>query len=207
MPLMQALTLALQQLDFGQNAEKLQESYTEMMGKMVALRTPGQFVLALLVTGLVAPIGEELTFRGVMLRFSARRARSMVFPVLITAVMFSLFHFSNIHALLPIALMGALLAMIVYWTRSLWCSILGHLIFNAVQVVALYFATDEERARMLTDQEVPSPLLLAGAAVVFIAALIGLYRTRTPLERGWAADFTPEELAAREEERQRQTPM
>lgn len=190
--------------DFGETANRLHAQSEALTKKMMNIKSGGQLAVAMVVMALLPAVGEELMFRGVLMRFMARRSRTMLFPVALSAVMFALFHFSNPYGLLPIFGMGVLLALVYYWTRSLLCSMVMHFLFNASQILLYYLANRSATVKAAVDTErLPAVWLLASAAV-FVVAIWMLWRARTPLPQpGWTADFSPEELAAREEEQQR----
>ena len=85
---------------------------------------------------IAAPFVEELTFRGFI--FNAVRRYSPVWvAALVSSVLFGLAHWQpgNAGALLPLAVAGAVLALVYYRTGSLVASMLTHALFNSVTVV------------------------------------------------------------------------
>lgn len=203
-PVVLALGGAMRLFNFGEAANKLHAQTEVMMKTMMNIRTGGRLAWTLFVMAVLPAVGEELMFRGVLMRFMARRSRTMIFPVVVSAVMFALFHLSNPYGLLPIFGMGVLLALVYYWTRSLWCSMLMHFLFNSSQIL-LYYASNRNAAvkAFMESESLPAGWLIGGATI-FAAGLWLLWRSRTPLPQpGWAADFSPEEMATREAEHRR----
>lgn len=94
--------------------------------------------VAIWVAGVVlAPVAEEIFFRGYVLRaMSARKgyARGLVY----SSVVFGLVHF-NLAAFLPLALGGMLLAVSYRRTGSLWTPIVAHSLNNAFAFAVLTF--------------------------------------------------------------------
>ncbi len=83
-----------------------------------------------------APFVEELTFRGFI--FNALRRYSPVWVAALgSSILFGLAHWQpgNAGALLPLAVAGAVLALVYYRTGSLVASMLTHALFNSVTVV------------------------------------------------------------------------
>lgn len=202
-PVVLALGGLMRLFDFGEAANRLHAQTEAMMKTVMNIRSGGRLASTLFVMALLPAVGEELMFRGVLMRFMARRSRTMLFPVVLSAAMFALFHISNPYGLLPIFGMGVLLALVYYWTRSLWCNMLMHFLFNASQIL-LYFAANGSDAvkKFMENESLPMGWILGGL-VVFAAGFWLLRRARTPLPQpDWAADFSPEEIAAREEERE-----
>jgi membrane protease YdiL (CAAX protease family) len=81
---------------------------------------------------LVAPLAEEVIFRGYIYPV-AKKFSNVRIGMLFSALIFSLGH-GNIPLLLPLFLLGLILAAAYEWTGSLWASISVHLCFNAATV-------------------------------------------------------------------------
>jgi hypothetical protein len=90
----------------------------------------------LVMAGVVAPLGEELIFRGLL--FPWLRSRLGV----VTAAVLSGLIFATLHGvpiLIPaLTAIGAALALLYHRCGSLWPVILAHGAFNAIMVIALY---------------------------------------------------------------------
>jgi hypothetical protein len=99
---------------------------------LMSERDPARLVTTVLVTVAVAPLVEEILFRGVLLE--TFRARSSRLAVLVSAAAFAAWHLDP-RALRYYALMGALLG-VVYLRRGLVGSIAAHATFNGVLTVA-----------------------------------------------------------------------
>ncbi len=102
----------------------------------------GMLILALLVTAVLAPVCEEIFFRGMLYRY-LRAHRSVWAAVLGSAFLFGLAHFSGLDrlALLPVfAFMGIVLALLYEWTGSLGNAILLHSLNNAILTVLTFAA-------------------------------------------------------------------
>lgn len=85
-------------------------------------------VLGLLVAGVVAPIAEEIIFRGVLFG-QLRRAWGEGAAVIVSALLFAAIHL-NAVAFVPLAFVGVVLALLFRRSGSLWGSILAHGIYN-----------------------------------------------------------------------------
>ena len=80
---------------------------------------------------IIAPISEEVLFRGVIHRWLSRRL-GRIEGVVLSGVLFGLIH-ASVLAFVPIALFGMLLALVLERTGSLSSCIALHAIFNAGQ--------------------------------------------------------------------------
>lgn len=114
-----------------------------------ALLRPGDVVgqaLFAVMTILVAPIGEEALFRGYIFHALEQGGGTwrMVSAYLISAGLFASVHLLNvtqgqIALILPIFIVGLLLAATVHQTKSLLPAIIAHAIFNSLGTLALLF--------------------------------------------------------------------
>lgn len=90
------------------------------------------------VTGIVAPIAEEIAFRGVLYGWLRQRF-GVPAGVAISALLFSVAH--GIPALIPaLAVQGMVLALLYERSGSLWPPIIAHGTYNAATVILLYAA-------------------------------------------------------------------
>ena len=90
----------------------------------------------LLVVGLLAPICEEVLYRGAFQGSLERCGPTQA--ILISALMFTLLHL-NPFGFLEILLIGILLGWVTWRTQSLWPAILWHAVNNATATVLFYF--------------------------------------------------------------------
>jgi CAAX protease family protein len=94
----------------------------------------GSVVLVVIIV-IVAPVVEEVIFRGVLLpsvsgRFGER------WGIGVTTVVFAAMHL-NPFSFLPILLVGWVLAALFLRARSLWVSIVCHAVFNGIGVLVM----------------------------------------------------------------------
>lgn len=99
----------------------------------------GAFLLAVIGVAVIAPLVEEIVFRGMVFGWLRGRA-PVAWAVLISAALFSLEHigFLEVTLFLPIFTAGVLLAVLYQHARSIWPTVLVHGIFNFVGVVVLF---------------------------------------------------------------------
>ncbi len=100
---------------------------------------PG-LLIALLAAGVVAPLTEEVFFRGFV--FGALRDRVGVWgAIALSALIFAAAHLQP-YALPALFALGALLAWLYQLTGSLWPGIVMHSTINTVALLVLYFVGD-----------------------------------------------------------------
>ena len=82
-----------------------------------------------LLIAVVPAIGEELVFRGVLQNIIAQWTRNKWIAVIITALLFSLFHF-QMTGFLPRFLLGAILGWLYFVSGNLLLPVLFHFLHN-----------------------------------------------------------------------------
>ncbi len=97
------------------------------------------FAVTLLGAGVLAPISEELYFRGLIHRWLQPRFRFWV-RVLLSTTFFALGHFDSIAVVVASFVLGAACAVVYELSQSLWMPILMHSFNNSLAVVLVYAA-------------------------------------------------------------------
>ncbi|MDI6817412.1 MAG: type II CAAX endopeptidase family protein [Actinomycetota bacterium] len=95
------------------------------------------FIIAVLMVVVLAPIVEELFFRGFLYQALRQRWGANV-AIVASGVLFSLAHFS-LYLLVPIAVIGFALAYLYERTDSLGPPIILHALNNLISVVVVYY--------------------------------------------------------------------
>lgn len=109
----------------------------------------GGFLVNLVMIAGLAAIGEELIFRGILVRLFREWTRNIHLAVFIPAFLFSAFHLQFYGFFGRLAL-GMLLGYLFVWSGSLWVPVMVHFFNNAMAVI-LSFA--EKRGMISTDLE------------------------------------------------------
>lgn len=98
------------------------------------IATRPEYILAFLSLVIVAPIAEEVLFRGYLLG-KLRKYAPLWLSILITSVLFAVVHFQwNVG--IDVFVLSIVLCLLRVYTGSLWAPILLHMIKNGV---AFYF--------------------------------------------------------------------
>ena len=92
--------------------------------------------LAVISTVIIAPIAEELMFRGYLLD-SIRKIHGDWFAVVISALLFGIVHFEP-YTVGMAAIGGLIYGYVRVKTGSLWPSIIGHMIWNGIALIVTY---------------------------------------------------------------------
>lgn len=119
------------------NAFPFMQKALETYAEQTAVFTDGDAALTFITTVIIAPLAEELIFRG-LIYTRLRRAFSRLSSILATSLLFGLAHGTFIHMLYTVPL-SILLCIIYDRFRSLWAPILLHFGFNLAGTIMVYF--------------------------------------------------------------------
>ena len=147
----------------------LESTAEEMMVAFTATTSIGGLLVNLLMIAVIAPVGEELIFRGLLQSLIRDMVRNIHLAVLITAVFFSAFHF-QFFSFLPRFVLGLILGYLMYYGQSIWYPILAHFVNNAMGVVYYYFNSRGSADDML--EEIGTSTLIPVAAVVSLTLFL-----------------------------------
>lgn len=98
------------------------------------------FLLALLFLGILAPISEELFFRGLLHTWGMKFVEKFWVRALITSTLFGLAHLDSIGVTLSAFIMGWVIAWMYEKTESILMPIVIHAVTNSTAVSLLYFS-------------------------------------------------------------------
>ena len=127
----------------------------------------------LIVIALLAAVGEELLFRGVILRILYTNLKNVHLAVFISAVLFSALHM-QFYGFLPRMVLGMLFGYIFIWSGTLWLPIVLHFIFNGISVVAAFLynkgmiSTDVDSFGTSSNDNVVYGSFIASVLLLFI---------------------------------------
>ena len=102
---------------------------------IAATHSPLLLLLFIFLAAVIAPISEELIFRGVIYRFIKGHVHPTL-ALILSALIFSLLHF-NTMAYVPLFILGLLLAYSYEVTGNLAVPILLHALFNANTLILI----------------------------------------------------------------------
>ncbi len=162
------------------DAEKIMRAFT-------ATRSLWGLLVNLLMIGVLAAIGEELIFRGLFQGLLIRMVKNPHIAILITALLFSAFHF-QFFSFLPRFVLGIVLGYLMYLGRSIWFPIIAHFVNNAMGVIYYHFnskgSSDDMLEEIGTSNLLPMTALISLLifAVFFIAWYyqVRVLATRSP---------------------------
>jgi sodium transport system permease protein len=163
------------QIKFFPETVKISEAMEQILNLKITGLHP---VLGIFLFAISPGICEELLFRGILLS-SLKERFSPAYTIIIVAILFGIFHM-HIFRILPTAVIGLYLTFIVYKTGSVYLSIIGHSLNNALALMIISYPEFREHFGWLTGEEPISlfiiivMILLISSGVFFI-----LYSSRT----------------------------
>jgi membrane protease YdiL (CAAX protease family) len=146
-------------------ARDLEETAGKQTKALTDFTSVWELLVGLLVIAVLAAIGEEIVFRGLIQNELYRATRNIHVAIWLAAFIFSAFHF-QFFGFVPRLFLGALFGYLYYWSGNLYMPILGHFVNNGVSVVAMYFY---QKGAFEFDLETPEA---APANVVMLSAVL-----------------------------------
>ncbi|MCD8539019.1 MAG: CPBP family intramembrane metalloprotease [Leadbetterella sp.] len=115
----------------------MEEAAAEITEFLARTDTLPQLLMNILVIGIIAGIGEELVFRGIILRKLLRGMNNEHVAVWLSAIIFSAIHF-QFYGFLPRMMLGALFGYLYVWTGNIRVPIAAHIFNNTVAVILFH---------------------------------------------------------------------
>lgn len=98
----------------------------------------GGFLINLVMIAGLAAIGEELIFRGILVRLFREWTGNVHLAVIIPAALFSALHL-QFYGFFGRLFLGILLGYLFVWSGSLWVPVIVHFLNNAMAVILSFF--------------------------------------------------------------------
>lgn len=121
---------------------------------------------AILLTVFIAPLFEELVFRGVVLN-DIRRSFGSFTAIIASALLFSVIHL-NMAQILPAFLAGIVFGYVYVVSRSIWSVIILHMINNALAYLFYSIVPKEDLSKSLSDIIQPQYIYY----IIYVSALV-----------------------------------
>lgn len=150
-----------------------------------------QYLFYLLVIAFSAGVCEEVLFRGTIM--PALEESGPIPAIVFSSLLFAIFHVSFLN-LLSTFVLGAVMAVVVIKTGSLWGGILYHVLNNFYAVTYMYIFGNQETAAEIDPHLLWGllPVLILGAAAAYFGLRLLQDRSgQEPLLRSWKGNLLP----------------
>jgi len=174
-----------------------EEDSAKLLEQFMQTKSLGGLLINLGLMALLPAVGEELTFRGVLLHIITNpstsfsepdRRKRMHLAIWVTAFVFSFVHF-QFYGFVPRMLMGALFGYVLWWTGSLWVAMAMHFTNNATVTLLYFICLRTGRNMEALDAFGSGDTLWAGILSIVIS-IIGIYFFRRSLTMSNASSRT-----------------
>jgi uncharacterized protein len=149
-------------------AEKL---YNDQVASISNLKSPADFMIAVIIMALLPAIFEEALFRGTMQNLFCRWWKKPLLAIIVTSVFFSLIH-ASYYLFLSRLVLGFVLGWMFYRSKNIWINIVAHFLNNCLALMALFFTSIKNGK---ADPSKMGSSLPWWAGVAAGAAVVGLF--------------------------------
>jgi membrane protease YdiL (CAAX protease family) len=154
--------------DLAAKFKTMEDAYTKQVLLLANMKTFAQYLSSLLILAILPAFFEEMLFRGGLQKMLTNISHKPWFSIILTSIIFSLFH-ASYYGFLPRLFLGILLGYIFHVSRNIWLSILFHFLNNALVVSQMYYySTHGKLSEKVLDETVPISYGLIGLPLVLV---------------------------------------
>jgi membrane protease YdiL (CAAX protease family) len=148
--------------------EKGESDVGGALQNILAMKNVTDLLVSIFLVALLASVGEELFFRGILQRIFIQAFRSPWWGIFVTAAIFSAAH-GQFLGFLPRMILGMVLGALYWYSGSLLPAIVGHFVFNGLQVLLVYYKViDTGQSSNITGGRLTWVGLVAMVAVLLL---------------------------------------
>ena len=136
------------------------------------------YILLIIAIAIIAPIGEELLFRGFLQQFLEQHWKDITRAILITSLFFSIIHM-NPYWFIQIYILGIMLGFLSWKTNSIFPPLILHALNNGTAL--LFSFIDPEKSSWYLWNNHVAPWVLLLAIVLVYMGFIGLNKSKVLL--------------------------
>ena len=149
----------------------------EVTLKMVNVHTISDLIFNLFLIAVLAGLGEELFFRGILQKMFGEW-RNAVLAIWLAAFVFSAIHL-QFYGFFPRMLLGAFFGYLLFWSGNLWLPILAHTVNNGLAVLYYYLKFNGVQVPELDTIGTGNTLYLS--AISFVVTVFCILKIRKTL--------------------------
>ncbi|GAB2492026.1 CPBP family intramembrane glutamic endopeptidase [Algoriphagus taiwanensis] len=151
--------------------KEMETQLMELTKYLTDFQTIPELLAGVLVIGVLAGVGEEVFFRGLVQPKMQSYLKSPHWGIWITAIIFSAIHV-QFYGFVPRVFLGALFGYLYHYSGSLWYPILAHIFNNGLTVLIVYFSNQGALDFDLESTDTVSyPAALFGLLVLILGFL------------------------------------
>lgn len=129
----------------------------------------GVFLLNVFIMAFLPALGEEIFFRGMIQQYTTKAVKNVYIAIVITAIIFSAFHF-QFMGFLPRMLLGIILGCIFVWSGNIWLAVFAHFLNNGAAVTLNYL----NQRNVISEEQLESVASDNVLVVVLSLVLLGM---------------------------------
>ena len=149
-------------------ATQMEDQYKKALYAMTQMKSVLDLLFAIIAVAVVPAIVEELFFRASLQKIIMDWTGKPYVAIIMTAVIFSAFHFSYFGFLSRMSL-GIILGIIYFYTKTIWLPMLMHFINNGIGITTLYFVRDNpKKMDAVIDGNLPFYWVIVALFVIII---------------------------------------
>jgi uncharacterized protein len=152
---------------------------------ILTMKGPRDLIMTIFLVGALPAIGEELFFRGILQKLFIQIFKKAWPGIIFTGFLFSAFHM-QFMGFLPRMALGIILGALYWYSGSIFTSMMGHFIFNTVNILLIYFKV----ADMDSKASANVALGLFGLGSLLIVAFLVNYMRKKSVT-SYAVEFPP----------------
>jgi membrane protease YdiL (CAAX protease family) len=140
--------------------------------RLFNIQSVDQLLILIIVSALIASIGEEVFFRGIIQNKIIQSSKSIHIGIWLTAALFSAIHL-QFFGFFPRLVLGALFGYLYVLSGNLWVAILSHFINNTLFILTIFF--EHQVARYYVEMKPGISSWLYGSSSLILSILLLVY--------------------------------
>jgi uncharacterized protein len=117
---------------------------------ILSMKGPADLLSVIFFVGALPAISEELFFRGILQKFFIQIFRSAWPGIIFTGFLFSAIHM-QFMGFIPRMALGIILGALYWYSGSIYTSMLGHFLYNTINVLLIYFGIADADSKSSTS--------------------------------------------------------
>ncbi|MCF8324393.1 MAG: CPBP family intramembrane metalloprotease [Leadbetterella sp.] len=163
--------------------KNMEDSAKTLTDFLIKFDSPFELFVALIVIAIIAGIGEELIFRGLIQRKLLLGIKNYHLAIWISAIIFSGIHM-QFYGFFPRMFLGALFGYLYYWSGNIWVPIFAHIFNNGLAVVLMHMVNQKKISPEIEKLDtIPMPYVTV--SVLLFGGLMYLFKKKySEVEQG-----------------------